>query len=156
MEILMLREHRECIKRAAAWFHAKWGVHQEAYEESMLACLKKNTAIPQWYLAVHRAEIIGGVGVIENDFHDRKDLSPNLCALFVEEAWRNQGIAGKLLQFVCDDMEEWNIHTLYLLTEHTSFYERYDWEYICTAKSEDGETMRIYQSPVRLRSDVIG
>ena len=101
----------------------------------MLACLEKNTAIPQWYLAVHRAEIIGGVGVIENDFHDRKDLSPNLCALFVEEAWRNQGIAGKLLQFVCDDMEEWNIHTLYLLTEHTSFYERYDWEYICTAKT---------------------
>ena len=103
----MLREHRECIKRAAAWFHAKWGVPQEAYEESMLACLEKNTAIPQWYLAVHRAEIIGGVGVIENDFHDRKDLSPNLCALFVEEAWRNQGIAGKLLQFICDDMEEW-------------------------------------------------
>lgn len=48
MEILMLREHRECIKRAAAWFHAKWGVPQEAYEESMLACLEKNTAIPQW------------------------------------------------------------------------------------------------------------
>ena len=48
MEILMLREHRECIKRAAAWFHAKWGVPQEAYEESMLACLEKNTTIPQW------------------------------------------------------------------------------------------------------------
>ena len=114
------------------------------------------TAIPQWYLAVHRAEIIGGVGVIENDFHGRKDLSPNLCALFVEEAWRNQGIAGRLLQFVCDDMVKWNIHTLYLLTDHTSFYERYDWKFICMAKSEDGETMRIYQSPARLRSDVIG
>ena len=116
MEILMLREHREYIKKAAAWFHAKWGVPQAAYEESMLACLERNTAIPQWY----------------------------------------QGIAGKLLQFVCDDMEEWNIHTLYLLTDHTSFYERYDWEFICMAKSEDGETMRIYQSPARLRSDVIG
>lgn len=104
MEILMLREHREYIKKAAAWFHAKWGVPQAAYEESMLACLEQNTAIPQWYLAVHQEEIIGGVGVIENDFHDRKDLSPNLCALFVEEAWRKQGIAGRLLQFVCDDM----------------------------------------------------
>lgn len=74
----------------------------------------------------------------------------------MEEAWRKQGIAGRLLQFVCDDMVKWNIHTLYLLTDHTSFYERYDWEFICMAKSEDGETMRIYQSPARLRSDVIG
>ena len=82
MEILMLREHRECIKRAAAWFHAKWGVPQEAYEESMLACLEKNTAIPQWYLAVHRAEIIGGVGVIENDFHDGK-ISPPTCVHYL-------------------------------------------------------------------------
>ena len=122
----------------------------------MEACIQNANAVPQWYVVLSEGRMVGGIGVIENDFHDRKDLSPNLCALFVEEAWRNQGIAGKLLQFVCDDMEEWNIHTLYLLTEHTSFYERYDWEFICMAKSEDGETMRIYQSPVRLRSDVIG
>ena len=25
---------------------------------------------------------------IPQDFHDRPDLTPNLCALFVEEAWR--------------------------------------------------------------------
>ena len=39
MEILMLREHRECIKRAAAWFHAKWGVPQEAYDCFLLGTL---------------------------------------------------------------------------------------------------------------------
>ena len=87
MEILMLREHREYIKKAAAWFHAKWGVPQAAYEESMLACLEKNTAIPQWYLAVHRAEIIGGVGVIENDFQTEK-ISPPTCVHYL---WRKHG-----------------------------------------------------------------
>ena len=150
----------DAIKKTAAdWFSQKWKIPAKEYEGSMDACIHKDTSLdfhPEWYLVLEKNRVIAGMGIIENDFHDRKDLSPNLCALFVEEAWRNQGIAGKLLQFVCDDMEEWNIHTLYLLTEHTSFYERYDWEYICTAKSEDGETMRIYQSPVRLRSDVIG
>lgn len=33
-----------------------------------------------------------------NDFHDRKNLTPNVCALYVEESCRNQGIADKLLQ----------------------------------------------------------
>ena len=41
----------------------------------------------------------GGAGVIENDFHDRKDLTPNVCAVYVEEHCRCQGIAGKLLEF---------------------------------------------------------
>ena len=145
MEILMLREHREYIKKAAAWFHAKWGVPQAAYEESMLACLEKNTAIPQWYLAVHRAEIIGGVGVIENDFHDRKDLAPNLCALYVEPEYRCQGIAGRLLDYACKDMKSRGISVLYLITDHTSFYERYGWEYLCMVQGDgEAEMIRMY------------
>ena len=37
---------------------------------------------------------ISGAGVIENDFHDRKDLTPNLCALFVEERKCGRGEPG--------------------------------------------------------------
>ena len=83
--------------------------------------------------------------MIENDFHDRKDLTPNLCALFVEPDCRGKGIAGKILQFVCDDMKSRGIYMLYLLTDHTSFYERYGWEYLCDAQG-DGEptTSRMY------------
>lgn len=33
----------------------------------------KKAAVPQWYLAMEGEWIIGGMGVIENDFHDRKD-----------------------------------------------------------------------------------
>ena len=41
--------------------------------------------------------------VIENDFHNRKDLTPNVCAVYVEENYRCQRIAGKLLEYVCED-----------------------------------------------------
>ena len=30
------------------------------------------------------------MGVIENDFHDRKDLTPNVCAVYTEEDCRCQ------------------------------------------------------------------
>ncbi len=82
--------------------------------------------------------IVGGLGVIENDFHDRKDLAPNVCAVYVEKEYRCRGIAGKLLDFVCKDMEKRGIDTLYLVTDHTTFYERYGWEFLCMVQG-DGE-----------------
>ena len=34
-----------------------------------------------WYLCIDGDRSIGGLGVIENDFHDRIDLAPNVCAV---------------------------------------------------------------------------
>ena len=144
-QILNLREHPELLDRAAAWFHAKWGIPLEAYRESMEACLKGEGPVPQWYMAVDGDTIVGGLGVIENDFHDRKDLAPNVCAVYVEETHRCQGIAGALLNHVCADMAGMGVGTLYLLTDHTSFYERYGWEFLCMAQGDgEPEPSRMY------------
>ena len=138
MEIMKLREHSELKDRAAIWFHDKWSIPAEAYEESIQECLDNQRGVPQWYLVMEEDEIVGGLGVIENDFHDRKDLTPNVCAVYVEESHRCEGIAGRMLQYVCDDMREFGIDTLYLITDHTSFYERYGWEFLCMVQG-DGE-----------------
>lgn len=100
--------------------------------------------VPQWYCVLDSARIIGGLGVIENDFHDRKDLAPNVCAVYVEEEYRCRGIAGLMLNFVCEDMKKRGIEPLYLVTDHTSFYERYGWEFFCPVKEDGGETTRLY------------
>lgn len=127
------------------WFHQKWGIPLEAYLESMDECLKGNHPFPQWYVALIEDKIIGGLGVIENDFHNRKDLSPNVCAVYVEEKYRNQGIAGKLLDFVCNDLKNKGINTLYLVTDHTSFYERYGWKFLCMVQGDGEENLsRMY------------
>lgn len=145
MELIKLREHEEIVSTAAEWFHQKWGVPLEAYRESMEACIADKEAVPQWYLALEGDKIVGGLGVIENDFHDRKDLTPNVCAVYVEEAYRCQGIAGKMLHYVCEDMLEKGIAVLYLLTDHTSFYERYGWEFLCMVQGDGEEDMsRMY------------
>ena len=100
-KIIRISERPELKEQAAQWFHEKWQIPMEAYEESMEQCMTKKEAVPQWYVAVEDERIIGGMGVIENDFHDRKDLSPNVCAVYVEEDHRCRGIAGVLLNFVC-------------------------------------------------------
>ena len=89
--------------------------------------------------------IIGGLGVIENDFHDRKDLAPNVCAVYTEEAYRGKGIAGKLLNMAVEDMREKGVSPLYLITDHTCFYERYGWEFLCMVQGDgEEEVTRMY------------
>ena len=144
-KIIRLIDRPEIKEQAAQWFHEKWDIPLKAYMESMEDCLRGIKSVPQWYLAMEDNRIIGGLGVIENDFHDRKDLIPNICAVYVEEDKRCNGIAGALLNYVCVDKKEKGIDTLYLITEHASFYERYGWNFLCMAQG-DGEPgmTRIY------------
>ena len=137
-KIVKLQDNPKLKNILASWFHEKWDIPLEAYLDSMNACLNNHSAVPQWYCALENDRIVGGIGVIENDFHDRKDLAPNVCAIYVEKDYRCHGIAGEMLRFVCSDMKNQGVDTLYLVTDHISFYERYGWEFLCMAQG-DGE-----------------
>ena len=134
---IALRERPALASVAARWFHGKWGVPEEAYRECMDAYLRHEIAYG-WYLCLHGEDIVGGLGIIENDFHDRKDLFPNVCAVYTEEAHRGKGIARQLLNLAVKDMRAKGVSPLYLLTDHVGFYERYGWEFFCMAQG-DGE-----------------
>ena len=137
--IIRLTDQPQIKEQAARWFHEKWNIPLAAYRKSMEDCLTQQAPVPQWYVAIENGEIIGGLGVIENDFHDRRDLTPNVCAVYTEKEKRGNGIAGALLSFACADMKEKGIGILYLVTDHTSFYERYGWEFFCMVQG-DGES----------------
>lgn len=136
-QYITLREKPELMDTAALWFNSKWGVPKEAYLECMQEYLSGETEYG-WYLCLDGDKIVGGMGVIENDFHDRKDLSPNVCAVYTEEDYRKFGIAGNLLNMVVDDLKTKGISPVYLVTDHIGFYERYGWEFFCMAQG-DGE-----------------
>lgn len=143
-EYINLREKPELMDTAAEWFHQKWGVPKEAYLECMTDYLGGKTE-NGWYLCMDGDQIVGGLGVIDNDFHDRKDLTPNVCAVYTEEAYRGNGIAGTLLNLVVDDMKKKGISPLYLVTDHTGFYERYGWEFYSMAQGDgEPEQTRLY------------
>lgn len=137
-EIIRLIDKPGIKEQAAHWFHEKWNIPLAAYIESMEDNLTGKKPVPQWYVAVEDSRIIGGLGVIENDFHARKDLAPNICAVYTEKEKRGNGIAGALLNYACADMKKKGIDNLYLVTDQTSFYERYGWEFLCMVQG-DGE-----------------
>lgn len=141
---ITLREKPELKEEAATWFNSKWGVPREAYLECMNAYLHDETEYG-WYLCLCGQKIVAGMGVIENDFHDRKDLTPNVCAVYTEEDYRCKGIAGNLLNMVVADMRDKGISPVYLVTDHVGFYERYGWEFLCMVQGDDEPEMtRMY------------
>ena len=139
-----LREQPDLKQAAAAWFHAKWGVPEETYLACMDAYLKRETELG-WHLCTDGDRIIAGLGVIGNDFHERKDLSPNICAVYTEESYRGRGIAGRLLDLAVEDLRSKGITPVYLVTNHAGFYEKYGWEFLCMVRSDgEPEKSRLY------------
>ena len=139
-----LRQKPQLRTSAAKWFHCKWGVSQETYIECMESYLNNKTEYG-WYLCLDKDKIIGGLGVIKNDFHNRKDLTPNVCAVYTEKKYRCQGIAGHLLSMVVNDMKSKGITPIYLITDYTNFYEQYGWEFLCMVQESDKSDMtRMY------------
>ncbi len=144
LKIVKIKHIPQLKEEAAAWFHSKWGVPVEAYIESMDASISGDK-IQEWYLCLDGDKIIAGMGEIENDFHDRRDLTPNICAVYTEQAYRRRGIAGRLLNFVVEDNKQRGISPLYLVTDHIGFYERYGWEFYCMVQGDGEPTMtRMY------------
>ena len=143
-KFITLRESPQLKETAASWFNSKWGVPKEAYLECMDSYLSGETEYG-WYLCLCGDEIVGGLGVIENDFHDRKDLTPNVCAVYTDEEHRGNRIAGNLLDMAVEDLRKKGVSPVYLVTDHTSFYERYGWEFYCMAQGDGEEEMtRLY------------
>ncbi|MBQ3098529.1 MAG: GNAT family N-acetyltransferase [Kiritimatiellae bacterium] len=134
---ITLRERPALEHTAANWFHQKWGVPKEAYLECMDAYLSGETEYG-WYLCLDGDAIVGGLGVIENDFHDRPDLAPNVCAVYTDEAYRKRGIAGALLNMAVEDLRAHGVSPVDLVSDHTGFYERYGLEFLCMVQG-DGE-----------------
>ena len=62
-----------------------------------------------------------------------------------EEAYRGKGIAGRLLDLTVADLKAKGISPVYLVTDHTGFYERYGWQFFCMVQGDgEPEMTRMY------------
>lgn len=139
------------ILKAATFFSQKWNVPTEAYIESMKDSLVSKSGVPAWFYIELQNEIIAGLGIIENDFHKRKDLTPNICAVYVREDFQGKGIAKNLLNAACSHLSEHDISDVYLITTHTEFYEHHGFDFYGNIKEDDGNMIRCYHKKTKSR-----
>ena len=143
IKILNLRDHPELIVRASSVFQGYFGIPKDVYFESMRDSLLTST-YPLWFIAYYQDKyIIGGLGIIENDFHSKKELFPNICAVYVSDGYRGIRISELLINEAIESMHKVGIDTLYVVTDHIGFYEKYGFKYHSQTMCEDGES-RVY------------
>jgi len=147
-EIINLRKQPEYQDVAIRYFQKTWGseVSNEVYVDCISHCLTTANPLPNWYLLRDGDQVIGGAGLITNDFISRMDLWPWLCALYVAEERRRQGHAGRLIEYVKSDCAGLGFDRIYLCTDHIGFYERSGFQYIGDGFHPWGERSRIYEA----------
>lgn len=149
MKIINVRDTPDFIPYVAQWFQKKWNVPMEAYIASMEAACEATKGIPAWYYVVdERKNIIAGVGVIAKEFHKRPDLTPNICALYVEEKFRGKGFSRKLLECVYRHLAECGISDAYFVDSTADFVERNGWTFFSDVEEYDGKIVKMYHKEI--------
>lgn len=146
MKIIDIREYPEWLDMAADYFSSKWGVPRHLYHQSMAESLTTQSPVPRWYLMLEQDKVIGGFGMIENDFMQNPGQWPWLCALYLEPDWRGRRLGAKMLEFARREAGKMGLAKLFLNTEHIGFYEKYSWRYLGMFPHQSGENVRVYEA----------
>jgi len=146
VEIINMREQPQMLERAAEYFSSRWGIDKSIYVYSINACISTIYPVPRWYLMLRGDEIIGGCGLIDNDFMTDTEFYPWLCALIVEPSERGKNLGAQLLNHVCTDAAKSGCEKVYLNTDHVGYYERYNWKYIGDFLHASGDNVRVYEA----------
>jgi len=147
LQIVSVREQPEELECFIACFNRWWGSEATlpVYRDCMTSCLESPSPLPQWYLLRDDVgAVLGGVGLVTNDFISRMDLWPWLCALYVEEGRRGQDLGRMLIEHVKVETARLGFGEVYLCTDHIGYYERFGFRYLGQGYHPWGEASRIY------------
>ncbi len=132
MRIIDLAEAPEYIDTLANWHHQQWqalnpGLTLVQRIEKMQSYMQDDF-IPTTYVACD-PQLLGSAAIVECDMDDRCELSPWLASVYVDKAYRSQGVASSLVRHIVEQAGLHGIDRLYLFTpDQVSFYQRLGWQ----------------------------
>ena len=137
MEIFDLNEVEYCIPTLAAWHHAEWshlypgdtlGKRIQRMQEYLTM-----EAVPRTFVGIEDGQPLGSGAIIPNDMETRKDLTPWLASVYVDEAYRRRGLGAQLVRRVMEHARTSGIQDLYLFTpDQAPFYAGLGWQILST------------------------
>jgi predicted N-acetyltransferase YhbS len=147
IDIIQLRDNPNLLDQGAKFFHASFGSEGNymLYYDCIKNSLTTESLLPRWFLAMKGKEVVGGCGLITNDFISRMDLWPWLAALYVIEQERGQALGSRLLSKAVEEARKLGFRKVYLTTDHDGYYEKYGWQRIEDGYMVWGDRSKIYE-----------
>ncbi|MCM3038706.1 GNAT family N-acetyltransferase [Paenibacillus motobuensis] len=146
--IIGIRENPGYAEQAIQYFSERWGIDERIYRDCIINSLATPNKLPRFYLMIEASRVIGGYGLITNDFVSRQDLFPYLCALYIEEDMRGSELGSVLLEHGKNETRKLGFDKLYLCTDHKGYYEKYNWKRIGEGYHPWNHTSQIYETDV--------
>jgi GNAT superfamily N-acetyltransferase len=100
---------------------------------------------PKCYLLLKNSNIIGFYQLIERELIIRKDLTPWITCIFVDEQERGRRLGSKLLEHGRKSAGKLGYPKVYLTTDHIQFYEKFGFKEIGLDKFITGRPTKIYE-----------
>ena len=150
IKIISVKENPEFLDKAVEYLSTRWKISPNIYHDCIANSLITQSPLPRWYLMLKDTEIIGSYGLITNDFNSRHDLWPWFAALYIEKSERGKALGAQLLEHGRQEAAKLGFPTVYLVTDHVDYYEKYGWQYIADAYDVGGEATRVYEAPARI------
>ncbi|MDY5949603.1 MAG: GNAT family N-acetyltransferase [Helicobacter sp.] len=147
ISICSLKDNPSLLEKAQIFLLKAWADEKSEnfYKEVLQCCVKTSDFIPHFLFAIDKdRKIIGCVGIALQDFVSCVNLYPFLVALYVEETYRNNGIASMLIGKAKRDCKNVGFSNLYLCSDLCGFYEKFSFVFHSTAYDVFGFNNRIY------------
>jgi N-acetylglutamate synthase-like GNAT family acetyltransferase len=146
IRIIGIREHPEYLQRGIDFLSIRWSVDRKIYDDCIRHSIDAKGPLPQWYLMLKEERIIGGFGLLINDFISRQDLLPWMCTLYIAEKERGRQLGARLMEHGKKEAAKLGYEKLYCNTELEGYYEKYGWKYIANGFHPWGVESKIYET----------
>ncbi|MEI6056541.1 MAG: GNAT family N-acetyltransferase, partial [Lentisphaerota bacterium] len=132
IEINYLFHKKHLIKEIASLFYKEWSyLHPQKTLKGFQNSIAERVnidKIPLAVVATKKEEFIGTACIKEFDMDTRKDLSPWLAGVYVQEKYRGMRIGGMLKSRIYKEAERIGIKKLYLFTPTAeAYYRKHGW-----------------------------
>lgn len=152
--IIDLRERPEFAPIVADRVWRAWW-KQSGYPLSFIEGLVQQNldgrSIPFAIVAHKGADFLGTASVIVSDLDARPQYSPWLAAVWVDDAYRSNGVGSALVRSGAEMARDRGFDPIYLcaLPRNHGFYQRLGWRLIEENVTESG--LAVFRSPLGLR-----
>lgn len=145
IRIVSLKEMPEYRQALIDYVEKNWKPVSKAFSQVVAECLSGKDAFPQCHMMLNYERIVGFYQLIEHELIERKDLSPWITCVFVDERERGHRLSSGLLEHGRRAAGELGYRTLYLTTDHIQFYEKFGFREIGLDKFVWGRPTKIYE-----------
>ena len=148
MKIELITNQNSLVNPGTHYFWTCWGNESnfDFYKDCIENSLLDETQLPKFYVLLDEENIVGSYALLVNDLISRQDILPWFACLFVNDSYRNQGWAGKLLTHALQEAYQLGFDSLYLSTDLAGFYERKGWQFYAFGYGIMGNRIKIYRA----------